>query len=477
MSKSVNATVKAGAGGSTSIPSSTSTPTDRVILNGRFTKGVVIGIKNGDNTKRTRAQGMAEILLRELHFAKDTGRALYLYKDGVYQPSDGDDFVKNIIIEYLTDQGDADKIATSLLNESVSLLKTIAPFLYEIPPTRYINLRNGIYDVDTGELIPHTPSLLSTVQLPIEYNPTATCPTWDKFISEVFHPDSQITPYELVAWLMTPCTDIKKLVLLLGRGNNGKSIFLHALQSFLGPTNYSTLNLHKILGDKFAAAGLVGKLANICGEISNKHLPSTDKLKELTGGDRVNGERKYGDNFTFLPFARHIYSANKLPEVKGDDSDGYYDRWFIVKFPNRFDEVPGIAHSLKVSLSNPRELAGVFNKALKLLPKVLTEGLTKTRSMQESLEEYRKLHSNVHHFLTERVLVVEGEKNWVVCEHLYKQYLNFCDEKHEWPKDIRQFGKELLTWNPTVYAMRKKIKGQVNRTYQNVILIKDARKV
>lgn len=42
----------------------------------------------------------------------------------------------------------------------------------------YLNCRNGMVDLRTLELLPHDPSYLSGVQLPIEWDPAATCPTF-----------------------------------------------------------------------------------------------------------------------------------------------------------------------------------------------------------------------------------------------------------------------------------------------------------
>jgi phage/plasmid-associated DNA primase len=42
---------------------------------------------------------------------------------------------------------------------------------------------------ETGDLLPHNPDFHSTVQLPVEYVPTATCPRFETFIAEVLPAD------------------------------------------------------------------------------------------------------------------------------------------------------------------------------------------------------------------------------------------------------------------------------------------------
>jgi putative DNA primase/helicase len=49
-----------------------------------------------------------------------------------------------------------------------------------------LNVKNGLLDLETGELQPHTPEHRSSIQLPVEYDAEADCPTWHKFVEEVF---------------------------------------------------------------------------------------------------------------------------------------------------------------------------------------------------------------------------------------------------------------------------------------------------
>ena len=40
-----------------------------------------------------------------------------------------------------------------------------------------------------GTLEPHTSTVFTTVQLPIEYDPVATCPAFDHYLHTTFEPD------------------------------------------------------------------------------------------------------------------------------------------------------------------------------------------------------------------------------------------------------------------------------------------------
>jgi putative DNA primase/helicase len=190
---------------------------------------------------------------------------------------------------------------------------------------------------------------------------------------------------------VTPDRSIQKAILLLGEGSNGKSTYLRGLVNLIGRRNTTALSLHKIEQDRFAAARLMGKLANICPDLPTAHLSSTMMFKALTGGDFLAGEFKFKDSFEFLPFCKLVFSANKPPE-SDDATHGFFRRWQVVPFNRSFEE--GAADTVSreemdARLAKPGELSGVLNKALCALPRLRKCGFTQGESMRRSWEEFR----------------------------------------------------------------------------------------
>jgi hypothetical protein len=95
------------------------------------------------------------------------------------------------------------------------------------------------------------------------------------------------------------------------------------------------------------------------------------RFKAITGCDRITAEIKYRDSFEFTPFARLLFSANRL-SASSDASQAFFDRWLIVPFPKRFRHMRGELprHILQARLCAPRELSGAPNKALDGLERV-----------------------------------------------------------------------------------------------------------
>ena len=342
---------------------------------------------------------LADTILATEAFAVDAGGKLWRYRGGVYD-RDGVRHVARVTKAVLARHGQADKWTTYRTKEVAAYIAADAPELWERPPLDRLNLANGILNVNERRLHPHTPEFLSPVQLPVAFDPAATCLVWERFCGEVFPPDCANLPWELAAWLMLPITDIQKAVLLLGGGANGKSTFLAALTRFLGRENVAARTLHALEANRFATAGLVGKLANVAADLPARHLTDTSTFKALTGTEfAIPAEYKHGAQFDFPCFARLVFSANH-PPTAGDASEAFFRRWLVVPFERIFEGTAARPRAqLDAELADPRELSGVLNRALAALPGVLARGITESASMRTAWGELRQATDPISVFL------------------------------------------------------------------------------
>lgn len=70
-----------------------------------------------------------------------------------------------------------------------------------------INFQNGVLHLDTMELTEHTPDLLSTIQIPCDWNPfAASTPVFDNFMSNlaqlIDNEDEKISQGEIERWFL-----------------------------------------------------------------------------------------------------------------------------------------------------------------------------------------------------------------------------------------------------------------------------------
>ena len=284
----------------------------------------------------TNVKEIADEITSSASFAKDAGGKLYVFQKGAYRPTGGQFIlsrVKGLLLEWRL----AHDWTLHKAKEVVEYIGVDAPQLWDEPPRDVISVLNGLLNVRTKTLVPHSPDHLSSIQLPVAFDSEARCPAWDEFVSQVFPSDAESMAWEIPAWLMTPDTSIQKAVLLTGEGSNGKSTYLRGIVAFIGKQNTAAISLHKLESDKFAAARLVGKLANVCPDLPSAHLSSTSMFKALTGGDVLSAEYKYHDSFEYVPFAKLLFSANQPPH-SDDPTHGFFRRWEVIPFNRTFEE-------------------------------------------------------------------------------------------------------------------------------------------
>jgi putative DNA primase/helicase len=196
---------------------------------------------------------------------------------------------------------------------------------------------------------------------------------------------------------------------------------------FIGKGNASAMSLQRLESDRFAVAALYGKLANICADLPSNKLKETSTFKAITGGDPLTGEYKFRDSFTFCPFCKLLFSANRMP-LSPDDSNAFFRRWLVIRFIRVFREgAPGTLPQrvLLERMTTPGELSGLLNLAL-----VAGDGLrdrghfTRSDSMAEAAREFRRTTDPFHVWLDEHTVLVP--KGFVVQKDLYKGYGEEC---------------------------------------------------
>lgn len=408
------------------------------------------------------------ILARGERFAVDASGALWHYRAGVYQPH-GDTVVRRLAKELLLGElAMPEKWSTHLADEIVAFLAVDAPQLWERPPEDRVNVQNGILSWRSRTLAPHSPEFLSPVQLGARYDPAARCPAIDAFVGQVFPDDAQQLAWELLAWLMVPSTDIQKAALLLGEGGNGKSTYLALCEAFLGKRNTSALPLQKLEADRFAAARLVGKLANICADLPSEALAGTSMFKAITGGDVISGERKFHESFDFTPFARLVFSANTPPRSP-DASTAFYDRWIAIPFGGRFrgaaGEVP--RRELDARLSAPAELSGALNRALDALPQLVkTARFSPAASVEQALRDFREVTDPFSIWLD--VATTADPFAVTLCSALRSAYAKHCLEVGGAPMSDTALTQALKRARPHVDKKQRTVDDRVQWCYLGI---------
>jgi P4 family phage/plasmid primase-like protien len=406
---------------------------------------------------------LADAICAAAHFARGVDTRLFVYQDGAYRPT-GDRYVEREVKRLLLEWKRSRSWTSHRVSEVEKYILADAPDLWTRPPLDTLNLTNGLLDVASLDLREHSPAFLSSVQLPAAFDPEAECPAWDAFMIAIFPEDALGLALQLPGWLALPEMRHQKAVLLVGAGGNGKSTYLNSLTGFLGRANVSNVPLHRIEADRFAAAGLVGRLANICADLPSDELVGTSMFKAITGGDPIPAERKFRDAFEFAPFARLIFSTNALPRSK-DATSAFFDRWHVIPFERQFrgDSTERDQGEIVAELTAPAELSGLLNRALVVLPLLRSGGLLMPESVRQAGLEMRELTDPLAVWLDK--YTVTGGEAFVTKEALLSAY-NRANMRTGRPvTTMTGLTQALARLRPSVQVAQRLVAGKMARVW------------
>lgn len=394
---------------------------------------------------------MAAYFMKEHRFistpiARDgVGIDLFRYQEGVFRTG-GYSFIRGETASLLGTNGRMKHI-----EEVMKLVNEYAKKPYEEmnkESKKLLNLKNGMLDWKSGDLKPHSPEFNSLMQIPVSWDPKATCSKLDEFLASVFPPDALAVVEEFMGYLLIPNTSFAKCLVLVGEGGNGKSTFLKILCQMLGQENISFYSLHSISEEQFAAAGLFGKLANFYDELESKALENTGIFKQIVSGDAIKAEEKNKAPFSFRPFCRLVFATNQMPRAKSDKSEAYFDRFIFVNFPNR---IRGTQTEVKeydqVLAEVPGFMEALIFRAIGGLRRLMDRGrFSPSGSVNDALEEYRRECNSAYDFLREACSFGSPE-SWVSKSSLYDYYRAWSGDTGRRPMSSREFTRTLKTMN------------------------------
>lgn len=385
---------------------------------------------------------LAEDIMEEYEFKKlRDSEQIYVYKNGYYQPKGQqtieEESSKRLGPEY--EEKQYKKVKGYIEAKSYIKRKQFKP------PKNKINLQNGVYDIQKEELLNHDPEYYFTHQIPLKYNPNAECPNIHEFLEEIVETEEEVkTLREIAGYSLIPDYPISKAFMLIGKGNNGKSLYLDLLKNLLGEENYVNKSLQELEENNFATSKLVGSLACIDDDLPSDKLRRTSKLKKLTGGSDIGAEIKYGDQFDFDNFAKFIFACNELPRTN-DTTDGFYRRWVLVEFPYKFKRQPdpenkiekqGIPRNeLIEQVTSKKELEGFLWWVLEDLKDVLENNeFTHASTTEEAREKWKEYSEPLSKFISKYIRQGIGSQ----------QAQDLTDQEKRENESLNEFGYDYI---------------------------------
>ena len=290
------------------------------------------------------------------------------------------------------------------------------------PKSSWVQFQDKIIDINDGK--EYAASSQYFISNPIKWklgsNPET--PEIDKLFISWVGEEHKEELYEILAFCLVPSYFIHRQFCLIGSGANGKSTFLTILEKFIGDDNITSSSLYLLLKQRFEGSKLLKKLVCMIGETNFNMITNTDLLKKITGEDTIRCEFKGKDGFDYKNYAKLIMATNSIPPT-ADKTDGFYRRWKIIEFPNKFRVESNVLGNIP-----EKEYENLALKCLDIAKRLWKDRVfTNDGTFEERKQRYEEKSNPLMQYIKE-----EYEKD-IKCEVLFQEFFegfnNYLDER------------------------------------------------
>jgi len=394
-----------------------------------------------------------EWLVREL--AKKTecifidGLGWYEYRNGFWNEINVYEFrqkIAKLLGKYLK---------ANLMKNIECLAEQEMLYVGEINKDEYLNLTNGMLDVNTRTLYPHAKEYYSTIRIPHTYKKNMISEKWLKAIGTILNNDKRKIDclQEIFGYCLTKNTMLQKAFFFTGEGSNGKSFIINTLIKMLSKENVSSLELQDF-DSRTERIKIANKLLNTATELKATKLTDMTEFKKIVTGDAITANYKYLNSIDFNPFCKLVFAMNEFPRIN-DLTHGFNRRIHFINFDVKFVDNPrdnsNERKAIKDFAMSDQDYTGILNWALDGLERIKnTKKLTETAE-NTNLKKRIKIKGNItieflQEWLEERHYFNSAKKDLLVqvtYKNFYNSYKDFCEEnnynrmsKHNFNRDV-----------------------------------------
>ena len=395
------------------------------------------------------------------HICRINGQ-LHIYNGKIYVA--GYNAIENRMIKYIP------TMRSQQRKEVLQYLEVICD--KNLPVKKNVNLiafDNGIYDINTKQLLDFSPNYHITNLIPHNYQPGSYDSTVDDVFNRLSCNDKDIRAVieEAIGFCFYRKNELSQTTFIfVGDKANGKSTLLAMIKRLLGYENYAALDMEE-LDERFSTIQLANKLANIGDDLSNNFLQgkTVSTFKKVASGNTLKGEFKGKDIVYFEPYCKQFYSTNDLARMK-DPTGAILRRLLIIPMNAYFskdntDYDPYIID--KLTSENAMEY--LINISLEGLQRVLANnGFTTTSAINEQLDDFNRANNPLINFVEECEADSADYLTTTPITTIYSRYTVYCEDNGFMPENRTTFSKRLAT-TCNLKSYPKRLNGKVVRYF------------
>ena len=278
-----------------------------------------------------------------------------------------------------------------------------------------------------------------------EYDLTAKCPIWMKFLEKIFKGDQELINYiqRATGYSLTGSMVEQIYFFCHGTGANGKSVFLATLRALLGDyakqASFDTFLVQHTAKVRNDLAALAGARVITASEAEEGSRLSMQVIKSWTGGDPITARFLFGEDFTFKPEGKIWLAANTKPII----SERNYAAWRRVHLIPFSVTIPLEEQDRELETKLLEELPGILIWALKGLKEYHIIGLQPPEAVKAATDAYRRENDSLAAFVVECCEV----QKLATCKNLdlFNAYLDFCRMGGEEAVSQKKFSEDLIS--------------------------------
>ena len=301
---------------------------------------------------------------------------------------------------------------------------------------RYINLKNGIYDVNEKKLLPHTPKLLSTIQFNVNYRQPYSPPVkWLGFVRDLCTDEDGEVDRQMVG-LVQECVGfalsnypghmVKKCACLYSAlGDTGKSVLLAVLIRIVGLENVANVSLQMLCDSRWGTSSIYGKRLIANGDQSAHDINDSSNFKQITGGDPVYAEFKGKQGFEFIFNGFMIFACNALPVFEDDKGGHMFRRMILLHCRNN---IPPERQNINLKEELYQEADQIFSWAMDGLHRLVNNGwvFTDCAASDALMDDFRGKIDPLYDFISTYCIVTGIEADRVNAQEFWNRYKAYC---------------------------------------------------
>lgn len=305
--------------------------------------------------------------------------------------------------------------------------------------------RNGTLDLRLGDLLSPDPDHLITKCIDVDYDPSADCPVWEKFLLRIMGDDLELVSFiqRLVGHALTGDATGKYMVFMYGpKGNNGKSTLVETIMRLLGP--YAMKSPSEMVMAKSHRGGIPNDIARLRGvrftvtnEVDEGMTLSESVIKDLTGNDTLTARFMRAEFFDFTPTHKLWIYGNHKPEIRGTDT-AIWDRVKLIPFDV---EIPKAERDPLMLDKLTAELPGILAWAVRGNMLWQRRGIAAPEIVTRATGEYRTEQDTIGQFVID--CCETGTAFEVSAGALYRAYETWAKQLGLRPEGGTKFGSDL----------------------------------